>query len=300
VQIPAGFEAAMAEGRQQMVSIFVYGGEMKSSFGALPLHEFFSKLREDTVHERMAARQVPVHLLRPFEIQERNVAPPKKVSGNLLGSMLPYFIILLCMTGAMYPAMDLTAGEKERGTIETLLCCPVARSNLVLGKFMTVLCVSLATTLFSLLSMMGTLLVAKGALGRAAHMQIPITLAALDWQAVVMVFVMVLPVAILLSAAQLAIALFAKSFKEAQSYLSPLMILVILPAVLGMLPGMELSAKCAVIPVLNTSLICKEILMGNYAWPMMGLIFGSSCVYAAAALAGAVWLFNREEVLFRT
>jgi sodium transport system permease protein len=114
------------------------------------------------------------------------------------------------------------------------------------------------------------------------------------------IFLMVLPVAVLLSAGLLAIALFAKSYKEAQSYISPLILVVIIPAVVALLPGVELNARLALVPVLNTSLVSKEIITGTYHWKYMALIFASSCVYAAAAIFLAVKMFQREDVLFRT
>ena len=119
-------------------------------------------------------------------------------------------------------------------------------------------------------------------------------------KAVISIFVIVLPLAVLFSAALLAISLFAKSFKEAQSYISPLMIVVVLPAVAALLPGVELNAPLALVPVLNTSLICKEIITGTYHWNYIALIFVSSCLYATAAIWLAVKLFQREDVLFRT
>jgi sodium transport system permease protein len=118
-------------------------------------------------------------------------------------------------------------------------------------------------------------------------------------KAVIWVFVMVVPLAVLFSAALLAISLFAKSFKEAQSYLSPLTILVVAPAIVSILPGVELNARLSLIPILNTSLVSKEIVSGTYHWSYVALIFGSSCVYAAVALWVAIRLFQREDVLFR-
>ena len=121
-----------------------------------------------------------------------------------------------------------------------------------------------------------------------------ISLSAVFW-----VFLMIVPLAVLFSAALLAISLFAKSFKEAQSYLSPLTIVVVAPAIVSVLPGVELNAGLSLIPILNTSLVSKEIVSGTYHWGYIALIFGSSCVYAAAALWVAIRLFQREEVLFR-
>jgi sodium transport system permease protein len=124
--------------------------------------------------------------------------------------------------------------------------------------------------------------------------QFHITAASVIW-----VFVMIAPLAVLFSAALLAISLFAKNFKEAQSYLSPLTIVVFAPAIVSILPGVELNAGLSLVPILNTSLVCKEIVSGTYHWGYVALIFASSCVYAAGALWVAIRLFQREDVLFR-
>jgi sodium transport system permease protein len=114
------------------------------------------------------------------------------------------------------------------------------------------------------------------------------------------VFVMLLPVAIMLSALMLMIGLFSKSFREAQSYTGPLMLIVIVPTLPAILPGTELSAKLALVPLMNVSLACGEMLEGIWHWSYISLIFGSACVYAGAALAAAVWMFHREGVIFRS
>ena len=301
VEIPEGFEAKLAAGDPSTVKIYMYENDLKSGFGADRLQGFFRELRDRTVREHLEARNLPQSLVRPFDIEKKNVAPPEKVGGAVLGGLVPYFIILLCMTGAMYPAMDLTAGEKERGTIETILCSPVSRTHLVLGKFLMVLTASIATAALSLLSMAGSFGIAKTLLMGVAPasadsaLQISIT-----GKAIVSIFFIVSPLAVFFSAALLATSLFAKSFKEAQSYISPLMVVIVLPAVAALLPGVELSLPLALVPVLNTSLVGKEIITGTYHWGYIALIFGSSCVYAAAAIAIAVKLFQREGVLFRT
>jgi len=301
VEIPEGFEAKLAAGDPSTVKIYMYENDLKSGFGADRLQRFFRELRDRTVRDHLEARNLPQSLVRPFDIQEKNVAPPEKVGGAVLGGLVPYFLIFLCMTGAMYPAMDLTAGEKERGTIETILCSPVSRTHLVLGKFLMVLTASLATAALSILSMAGSfglgkkLLLGIAPAGADSALQISIT-----GKAIVSIFFIVLPLAVFFSAALLAMSLFAKSFKEAQSYISPLMVIIVLPALAALLPGIELSTPLALVPVLNTSLVSKEIISGTYHWGYIVLIFLSSSVYAAAAIAYAVKLFQREDVLFRT
>ncbi len=302
VEIPPGFEADLAQQKSAVVKIYMYEGEMKSSFAADRVEKYFKDLSEKVVTERLAAKNLPASILKPFEIKQDNVAPPEKVSGAVLGGLVGYMVILLCLTGGMYPAMDLTAGEKERGTMETILSSPVSRFDLVMGKFFLVLTAALATAALSVLSMGLSFSALKffspeaaSGRGEAAALMLKIGPAT-----VLAIFVMALPVAVLFSAALMTISLFAKSYKEAQSYVSPLMILVIVPAVAALLPGVELTSKLALIPILNVSLLCKELVTGTYHWNYIATIFLSTCVYAGVALFLAVKMFQREEVLFRS
>jgi|GEM_PF-2695184 len=111
---------------------------------------------------------------------------------------------------------------------------------------------------------------------------------------------MVVPVAILFAAVLLAVSVFARTYKEAQSYAGPMIMVVIMPTVAAMLPGVELNLGLSLIPILNVSLVSKELVSGTFNPVHLAVIFGSSCVYAAAALAFATQLFKRESVLFRT
>lgn len=303
VEIPEGFEASLKDGGGKTVTIYHYEGELKSGIGAGELEKFFRSLREKTVAARLVAHGLPEDIVRPFEMKRQNVAPPEKVGGNIIGGIIPYIIIILCFTGAMYPAMDLTAGEKERGTMETLLCSPVNRINIVLGKFLMVLTASITTMLLTLASTGVATTLGISMFGVSASAGAKTTTAGviplIAPEGLIGVFAMVAPIAVFFAALLLAISLFAKSYKEAQSYVSPLIVVVIMPAVLGMLPGIELSSKTALVPILSLSLVCKEMLSGVWHWNYIALIFGSSCLYAVIALGFAVRMFNREDVMFR-
>ncbi|HZC65570.1 MAG TPA: ABC transporter permease, partial [Candidatus Dormibacteraeota bacterium] len=257
--------------------------------------------RDEVVKDRLAAKNLPHSVLKPFEVEQQNVAPPEKVGGAAIGGLIGYMVILLCMTGAMYPAMDLTAGEKERGTMETILSSPISRKDLVLGKFSLVLSASLATAALSVTSMGVSFWVAQRfhafdqADPGAKHTEL-----AIHFTAALSVFLMALPIAVLFSAVLFTIALFAKTYKEAQSYLTPMTFLVIIPAVAALLPGIDLTPKLALVPILNVSLLCKELIAGTYHWNFIAIIFASTCVYAGAALFIAIKMFQRESVLFRS
>jgi sodium transport system permease protein len=299
VDIPAGFDAAVDHDTATTLKIYNYEGDLKSGIASDKIEKYLKDLQIQTVQKRLQARNLPPALANPFDVKKENVAPPEKVSGAMIGGFLPYFVIILCLTGAMYPAIDLTAGEKERGTIETILTSPVPRTQIVLGKFLMVLTAALVTAMLAITSMGISFHVAKSLMAGVGGANSPLNFT-IGLKAIGAVFFMVLPLAVLFSAGLLAIALMAKSYKEAQSYIAPLMIVVIMPAVAGLMPGVEFNARMALIPILSTSLVCKEIVAGTYHWNYIAIIFASTCVYASAALFVAVSLFKREDVLFRT
>ncbi len=300
VEIPLGFQDDLKDQKPVILLIHNYNGDLKSGIATGDVREALNKYRDEIVHQTLSARNVPDAALKPFEIKENNVAPAEKVGGAAFGGVIGYMVILLCLTGSMYPAMDLTAGEKERGTMETILSSPISRVDLVFGKFFLVLTAALVTAALSVTSMGVSFYVLEKlhafdkAGEDAAQLQLQV-----HWTTVLSIFIMVLPVAVLFAAGLMTVALFAKSYKEAQSYIGPLMFVVIIPAVCAMLP-IDLDAKLAMIPILNASLLCKELVTGTYHWNFIAIIFFSTCVYAGIALFLAVKMFQRESVLFRS
>jgi sodium transport system permease protein len=296
VEIPPGLQSG-AGTDYSPVKIYMYSGDLKSMTAAKRIEDFFNDYRENLARDRLTAQKLPASLLKPFDIKQQNVVSAEKVAGETVGGIIPYLVIIMCLTGAMYPAMDLTAGEKERATMETILSSPISRTHLVLGKFLLVLTASLVTAALSVTSMGVSLWVFQHfqdqSSGSAMHIKIGLG-------AVLSVFLVALPLAVMFSAALLTIALFAKSYKEAQSYISPLMIVVVVPAIAAMLPGIELTPRLSLVPILNVSLLCKDLIAGTYHWNSIALIFLSNCVYGGAAIFIAVKMFHRESVLFRS
>src|SRR5260370_75349 len=135
MELRSGFQVDVAQQKSDTVKIFNYQGEMKSEFASDKIETYMKEYRDKVVKERLAAKHLAETVLKPFEVNRENVAPPEKVSGAAFGGIIGYMVILLCMTGAMYPSMHLTAGEKERGTVDTILSSPISRMHHVLGKF---------------------------------------------------------------------------------------------------------------------------------------------------------------------
>jgi sodium transport system permease protein len=300
VEIPDKFSELVSSGGQPEVPIYYYEGEIKSQTALRNIEQALTKYRKELVRKQLEASNLSEKALDPFLTKQTNVAPEEKVSGQRFGGLIPYMIILMCLTGAMYPAIDLTAGEKERGTIETILVSAASRMEIVLGKFFTVLTAAGATAVLSLGSLALTLTVGMNYLSRSAGAKEVAVGFKITPVSLLMVLLLMIPVAVLFASALMAIALMARSYKEAQSYISPLMIVVILPAVASMLPGMEVDLGLSFIPVLSSSLVIKEILTNVYHWNLIGVTFLVSCIYAGIALLVAFQMFNRESVLFRT
>ncbi|HEY9155855.1 MAG TPA: ABC transporter permease subunit [Opitutaceae bacterium] len=301
IEIPNGFDEPNFSSSGAPLKIYDYEGELNSGFATAELEHLISDYRESVVQARLTAHGLDRRFAQPFEIVRQNVAPPEKVGGNRFGGIIPYVLIMACFTGAMYPAIDLAAGEKERGTMETILCTPIGRLELALGKFFTVLTVSVMSVTAAMTGLivsavsLAFLIFPKMQGGGAASV-----LPTLNPFGILGVIVIMLPLATFFSAVIFAIALIAKTQKEAQTYISPLVGLLALPAFAPLLPGVELNAKFALVPILNVALVSKELVSGNFPWLMIAVIFISSLVYALIALGVAVRLFKRETIIFRT
>ena len=240
----------------------------------------------------------PLHqegVITPTVLKEVGIADKREIIGEAAGGMLPYFFIVFCFLGSLYPAIDIGAGEKERGTLETLLLTPVPRVYLVLGKFFVVFTTGIVASLLCLVSIWVWITLegkaAVGVMGEVISSVSPLDLA--------LIGVLLLPMAAVFASLLLSVSIYAKNFKEANSYMAPLNLLCIFPAFIAMLPGVELTWKWAMVPVTNISLAIKELVKGTVDYNMIGVIFLSTAVFALLAFGFCVKWFQREQVLFR-
>ena len=244
---------------------------------------------------------LPKELQHPARLAWIEVALEEQVAASVWSKMFPALLVIMALTGAFYPAIDLGAGEKERGTMETLLISPAKRVELVLGKFATIMLFSTATALLNLLSMglTGQQMSAVMSDGMANRVSLDFPgLAPLAW-----LVILLLPLSALFSALCLALATFARSTKEGQYYLTPLLMVVMGLTMFCLSPAVEMTPLYSVIPVVNVALLLKGLLLnsassGNlvvYAIPVLI----SSIGYSMLALWWAIELYNSEDVLFR-
>lgn len=298
VVIPPQFDAALQQQRQASITLH-YNSASTVDVTQQRVREVIDGYNTSLRQEALSALKLnPEQLafaLAPVLLEKKSTADQREQMGAIIGGMLPYLLLMVCLTAAMYPAIDMGAGEKERGTLETLLLAPVPRGAIVLAKFLVLFTVGMTSAVLMVGSMAALLLGFGNSLeGNLAVMVRSITLTDLA-----MITLMLVPTAAIFASLLLSISIYAKSYKEAAGMITPLMLLTILPIVVAMLPGVELNWLWAMVPLTNVSLAMKELVKGTMDYRMFGVILASTTVIAGALLLLCRWWFKREAVLFR-
>ena len=251
--------------------------------------------KNEVVSERLSEFNVDKGLLEPLDIINKDMSTKKETIGKAVGGLIPYMLVIFIFLGAMYPAIDLGAGEKERGSLETLLSSPATKFEITVGKLMVV---SLAGMVSGLISVVG--ISAPFYFISNIPDQIKSTvLEIISPFIIVSVIILMIPIAIFFASMLLSISFYARSFKEAQSLMGPLNIIIIVPLMLTLGPGIEIDHITALIPLINVGLLTKEILAGS-AQPIYFIETLSSLLFfAAIGIRFSVYWFNKENTIFR-
>jgi sodium transport system permease protein len=295
IHVDSDYKVNIAKNGQAKIRIQFKGTD---SFGITKdrINGVLKKFENQIVSERMDRLNLKPEVVRAYNINYEDVASKQEKFGKIAGGWFPYVFIIFGFMGAMYPALDLGAGEKERGTLETILSSPASRLDIVLGKFLVVLLAAFLTAFLALGGM---------AVGIQRIPDIPpevliVINEVLNPKTIGLIMTLVLPVAAFFSAMLLGLSIYARSFKEAQSIVAPLNIVIIFPAVIGTLPGMELNAITSLIPVLNVSLASKDIIAGVINPLYMAEVYISLFGFAGLAIFWCVKMFNWEKTIFRS
>jgi ABC-2 type transport system permease protein/sodium transport system permease protein len=226
----------------------------------------------------------------PIVIREKKVDPLRQSTFSLV-TFIPLALILMTVTGAVYPAIDLTAGERERGTLETLIAAPVSRMGLLMAKFVAVLTVAMLTALINLLAMLITLYAIgmdKAVFGSGG----------IDASTVGTVIALLFVFAGFFSAVLLSVTSFARSFKEAQAYLIPLMLVSLTPGIFSLMPDIQLNALLAIVPLVNVVLAARDVLLGTIDPTLLAIAMASTVVYGLLAMVIATRVFGTDAILY--
>jgi sodium transport system permease protein len=282
--------------------LYVDTASDRSRIAWMRIESILSRWREAWVQRSFEVVNLPSDVARPFELKTFDVAREQTKKAHLWAKILPFVALIWALTGAFYPAIDLCAGEKERGTLETLLSSPAERSEIVGGKLLAIATFSLATAILNLASMGITSAVAMRQMAAlAANAGASIPLGPPPLLTVVCLIVGLVPIALLFSALSLAIASFARSSKEGQYYLMPLLLIALPLILVPMLPSAELDLGTSLITIAGMMLWMKALMEGDWydAMRFAVPVFGITAIGVLLASQWAVRQFSDESVLFR-
>lgn len=269
--------------------------EAKSRIAQKRVNQIIEEYKREIILQRLSRLDLKEEFLTPLFLQEENIATAEKMTGSFLAVLLPYLIIILIFTGAMHTAVDITAGEKERGTIATLLVSQISRLEIVLGKCFAVMLISFTSMVLGLFGLTFAFLSGTSIAGGIEGLQFGISI-----NTIFLFFLVLFPLVGLASAVLVMVGIFARNIREASSYITPIYMLTIFLGIISISQGMELTGKMFLVPVLNSSFVFKELLMGKIYWNHIITTFSANIIIAGIALFGATRLFNKEEVLFRS
>ena len=258
------------------------------------IEQYGRQLSEERIR---AAGLSPEEALDPVTIEREDLSSEMDVMGFALGGSMPMLLLILVMTGAFYPAVDMTSGEKERGTMELLLTMPITSLEMIMGKFLAVAMIAIASAVMNILGIgmfimsMGQMLETLGEEGGGIDFVSLLP-------AVGIMLLCVIAFALFISAVIMCVCAFAKSYKEANNYITPMMFVVMFASMICFAPQIRLTETTALIPAVNVALLIKDAMQFRFEWLPIILVFLSNAIYAFAAIYILSRIYTSESVLF--
>ncbi|KPI52369.1 sodium ABC transporter permease [Clostridioides difficile] len=279
--------------------IYMNSSQENSSNAVKRIETVLDKYKRLTVEKKLSDKGLDVQsTLEPLTYSTVDVAKTEEVAGYFLGQILPFILIIGVLLGSIYPAIDVMAGEKERGTLETLFTLPISNLELVMGKYMAVSLSAIVTAILNILSMgltMAFILISGGLssqLGFGNFNYGDLILPIVTTLICICLFSMVV------AAISMCVCSLAKSFKDAQNYITPLMLIIMIPSYVSMIPNIVLDRVTSVIPVVNISLLIKSVLSFKSDLNLIALVLVSNIAFVILAIILLSKMFNSEEILF--
>ena len=225
-----------------------------------------------------------------FAAQDSNIATNGQVTGSLVGRFITLFLVMMMFTGGAVASMDIIAGEKERGTLETLLTTAVRRTEIVTAKLMAITCVALVITLIQGVNFFLYIRLKVIALPKDFDLQLPTGMA-------LTLLALFIPLAATIAAVLLMLSAYAKSYKEAQMYFFPVYMVSMIPALASVMPGLSLRSAIALVPLANVSVASREILMGRPDPLMIMVTFLVMALTAVFLIRMSARMLAREDLV---
>tara|TARA_B100002052_G_scaffold268362_1_gene266955 strand:- start:2303 stop:3511 length:1209 start_codon:yes stop_codon:yes gene_type:complete len=284
-------------------SVTIYSKNIDTFSQAKSLAEdIIDSYENDERSERLSSLNLDEEFINPIDIIEEDLTTEKEAAGSFFGGILAFFFVMYVITGSMYPAIDLGAGEKERGTMETLISTNISSLEIIIGKMFSVTASAVLTATFSLLGFIVPLLIIFFFYADSIPESLFDTLSSLvNPIAFLGIFGLIIPLSILMGALLLAVSVYSKNTKEAGLLLGNLVIVFFLPAYIPLFnPGIELDFVGSLIPCYNLALLTNSLIAENTNWLLYCSALGSTVVYCCIAIYITYIMFDDEKIIFRS
>lgn len=292
IQVWIVHDSPLSDNSPSIVYIYYFATNDRSREGFKTVRDVLEKSRLHYFEKGLQSRDINLNPDDLIRIEVVDTSTDREKSGYLAGKIIPILMILMILSGASFAAVDLIAGEKERGTLETLLISPVHRQSIIWGKFFVVLAISCTASIVNLLGIYLTLVYNIIDIPMLEEIEF-----SLGFSEMGLILLFTLPMAVLFSALLMIVSSFANSFKEGQYYLLPFIFFAVFPAVPALIPSVSLNSILAIIPITSLALAIKEVLSGTYNMLGLTIALVSNTLYAAVALRAATRILSRESIL---
>lgn len=294
IQIPSNFDENIGKEAAVNIKLTYDNSSQQSQMTMSSINSYIDAYSKAIVAERLGKRNISADILNPLKVETITSVKENEGTGKLMLSlMLPLFLVVYSVSGPMSAAVDLGAGEKERGTLEPLLTTQAGRMSLLWGKFLAITIMGLISTLSSLAGLF-IAMNQKGGFFNGAQ-------GSLSTEVILLIGLVTLLLTMVFGALELSISIYARSFKEAQTYIAPLLMLSFIPTYATyMLDAKSIDNFYFHIPLANAVCLLKEFIAGIYNYSHIGITFGWIAVYIVIAVLFARYMFSKETVIFRT
>ena len=252
-------------------------------------------------NERLNNLNVDENFINPITVLDEDLTTNEEFAGSIIGGILAFLFIVYIMSGSMYPAIDLGAGEKERGTMETLISTNISSVDIIIGKMFSVTSSAVLTAIFSLLGFAVPLIVIFLFYGDSIpENAFEIISAIVNPVAIIAMFGLLIPLSIFMGAFMLAVSIYSKNPKEASLLLGNAVIIFFIPAYVPLInPGIELDLVGSLIPCYSFALHTNALIAGNTDWFLYGATLISNIIYCSIAIYVTYIMFDDEKIIFR-
>ena len=286
----------MQDGKLQY-DVYYISSVTNSNYAMNIVMDVFDEYQDELTQAKIEEAGLDVHeILEPVLYENKDTASREQSLGSIMGSILPFMLVISLLMGTIYPAIDTTAGERERGTLETILTLPVTNRQLIVSKFLTVAVIGMISAVLNIISMGGIAVYMYKIIDMQADAA-DIEMAKF-YPAILVGILAILAFSLFISAVTMCVTSFAKSYKEANNYITPLMLVVLFTGYIGFIPNIELTRTMAMVPVANICLLIKNILVFKIDYMIIAVVLLSNIAYAIFAILFLSKIYDSESILF--